>query len=98
MCVDWYVLSLCTDHTMVAEMLDFCREQAKKGLADAQRALADRVLHTSQLRVLYNLEVRGRGGEGRGRERGGKGRGGERGGERWWYIIHFTKVLWNAVC
>ena len=80
MCVDWYVLSLCTDHTMVAEMLDFCREQAKKGLADAQRALADRVLHTSQLRVLYNLEVRGRG------------------GERWWYIIHFTKVLWNAVC
>ena len=73
-CADWYVLLLCTDHTMVTEMLDFCREQAKKGLADAQRALADRVLHTSQLRVLYNLEVRGRGGEGR------EGRGGE-GGE-----------------
>ena len=72
------------DHSLVADMLDFCREQAKRGPAEAEKALTERVLHTSHLRVLYNLEVR-RGGEGRGEEgRGGRGerRGGEgRGGE-----------------
>ena len=56
-------------------MLDFCREQAKRGPAEAEKALTERVLHTSHLRVLYNLEVR-REGEGRGGERRG-GRGGE---------------------
>lgn len=68
---------------MVAEMLDFCREQAKRGLAEAEKALTDRVLHTSPLRVLYNLEVRRREG------RGGRGEG--RGGEGWegegrWFV------------
>ena len=68
----------CADHNMVAEMLDFCREQAKRGPAEAEKALADRVLHTSPLRVLYNLEVRRRGGEGgEGEKRGGRGGGGE---------------------
>ena len=60
------------DHTLVADMLDFCREQAKRGLAEAEKALTDHVLHRSHLRMLYNLEVSGR----------GKGRGGGGGGER----------------
>ena len=52
------------DHTLVADMLDFCREQAKRGLAEAEKALTDHVLHSSHLRTLYNLEVRGGGGGG----------------------------------
>ena len=60
-------------------MLDFCREQAKRGPAEAEKALTERVLHTSHLRVLYNLEVR-RGGEGEGREGRGEGRRGGEGG------------------
>ena len=76
------------DHSLVADMLDFCREQAKRGPAEAEKALTERVLHTSHLRVLYNLEVR-RGGE---RRRGGEGREGKgrkkgearRGGEGSW--------------
>ena len=91
----------CADHNMVAEMLDFCREQAKRGPAEAEKALADRVLHTSPLRVLYNLEVRRRGGEGgEGEKRGGRGGGEERRegrrreGGLW---VTTWAVLWYAV-
>ena len=56
------------DHTLVADMLDFCREHAKRGMAEAEKALTNFVIHRSHMRTLYNLEV------------GGKGSGGGDGG------------------
>lgn len=56
------------DHTLVADMLDFCREHTKRGMAEAEKALTNCVIHRSHMRTLYNLEV-GREGEWRGRWR-----------------------------